>query len=162
MLCNKDSEDVTTKYHLVKVKPTFGDEASEASTPTNSARGDQKAKRVEVKKEDRKSLDRAMQSCDGARNATAETNQRRRALFLTAGHLVTLNAQKMTDYAGTPLEGKKKNVNMVKLKRRLNQCSLSVMLSNETIFIVELPSYAIAKKKPENVKKKNAQIGSSR
>ncbi|KAJ7377755.1 Mediator of RNA polymerase II transcription subunit 14 [Desmophyllum pertusum] len=105
VLCNKDSEEVTTKYHLLKVKPAFGDDTSQASTPTDSASGDQKAKRVEVKKEGRKSQDRARQSCDGARNARQESNRNRRALFLTAGHMVTLNPYKMTDYAGTPLEG---------------------------------------------------------
>ncbi|XP_078381041.1 mediator of RNA polymerase II transcription subunit 14-like isoform X2 [Oculina patagonica] len=105
VLCNNDSEEVTTKYHLLKVKPSFGDDTSEATTPTDSVSGDQKPKRVEVKKEGRKSQDRARQSCDAARNAARETNQKRRALFLTAGHMVTLNPQKMTDFAGTPLEG---------------------------------------------------------
>lgn len=106
MLCNNDSEEVTTKYHLLKVKPSFGDDTSEATMPVDSASGDQKPKRVEVKKEGRKSQDRARQSCDAARNAARENNQKRRALFLTAGHMVTLNPQKMTDFAGTPLEGK--------------------------------------------------------
>lgn len=106
VLCNKDSEEATTKYHLLKVKPTFGDDANEASASTDTGSGDQKPKRVEVKKEGRKSQDRTRQSCDGTRNAIAENNKRRRAIFLIAGHMVTLNAQKMTDYAGTPLEGK--------------------------------------------------------
>lgn len=106
VLCNSDSEEVTTKYHLLKVKPSFGDDTSEATTSTDSASVDQKPKRVEVKKEGRQSQGRARQSCDGARNAARENNQKRRALFLTAGHMVTLNPQKMTDFAGTPLEGK--------------------------------------------------------
>ncbi|XP_022785059.1 mediator of RNA polymerase II transcription subunit 14-like isoform X3 [Stylophora pistillata] len=104
VLCNEDSEEAATKYHLLKVKPTFGDEVNEASASTDSSNGDQKPQRVEVKKEGIKSQDRTRQSCDGARNAIAETKQKRRALFLTAGHMVTLNAQKLTDYAGTPLE----------------------------------------------------------
>lgn len=108
VLCNSDSEEVTTKYHLLKVKPSFGDDTSEATTSTDSASGDQKPKRVEVKKEGRQSQGRARQSCDAARNAARENNQKRRALFLTAGHMVTLNPQKMTDFAGTPLEGKTK------------------------------------------------------
>lgn len=106
VLCDDDSEEVTTKYHLLKVKPSFGDDTSEATTPTDSAGGDQKPKRVEVKKEGRKSQDRARQSCEATRNTGRENNQKRRALFLTAGHMVTLNPQKMTDFAGTPLEGK--------------------------------------------------------
>ena len=105
LLCNNDSEEVTTKFHLLKVKPSFGDDTSEATTPTDSASGEQKPKRVEVKHEGRKSQDRTRLSCDGARNAGRENNQKRRALFLTAGHMVTLNAQRMTDFAGTPLEG---------------------------------------------------------
>ena len=114
VLCDSDAEEVTTKYHLLKVKPSFGDDTSEANTSIDSASGDQKPKRVEVKKEGRQSQGRARQSCDGARNTARENNQKRRALFLTAGHMVTLNAQKMTDFAGTPIEGstyieKKKN-----------------------------------------------------
>ena len=87
------------------MKPSFGDDTSEANTSTDPASGDQKPKRVEIKKEGRQSQGRARQSCDGARNIARENNQKRRALFLTAGHMVTLNAQKMTDFAGTPIEG---------------------------------------------------------
>ena len=105
VLCNSDSEEVTTKYHLLKVQPSFGDDASEATTSTDSASGDQKPKRVEVKKEGRQSQGRARQSCEAARNAARENHQKRRAFFLTAGHMVTLNPQKMTDFAGTPIEG---------------------------------------------------------
>ena len=105
MLCNSDSEDVTTKYHLLKVQPSFGDDASEATTSADWASGDQKPKRVEVKKEGRQSQGRARQSCEAARNAARENHQKRRAFFMTAGHMVTLNPQKMTDFAGTPIEG---------------------------------------------------------
>ena len=103
MFCKENSEAVTTRYHLLKLKASFGEETVEASTATDSASGDQKAKKVEVKAEGRKSQSR--QSCEGNRNTVQESNQRRQPLFLTAGHMVTLNPQKMTDFPGSPLKG---------------------------------------------------------
>ena len=105
MLCKEDSAEVTTKYHLLQVKSSFGEDTAQAMASGDSASGDQQAKRVEVKKEGRRSQERARQSCDGARNTASENKQRRRPLFLRAGHMVTLNAQKMTDFAGSPLAG---------------------------------------------------------
>ena len=128
MLCNSDSEEVTTKYHLLKVKPSFGDDTSEATTSTDSTSGDQNPKRVEVKKEGRQSQGRARQSCDGARNAARENNQKRRAFFLTAGHMVTLNPQKMTDFAGTPIEG----ITLIK-KRKTQFLILCPVCLSETL-----------------------------
>ena len=105
MLCKEDSEEVTTKYHLLQVKPSFGEDTAQAMASSDSASGDQQAKRVEVKKEGMRSQERTRQSCDGARNTASENKQRRRPFFLRAGHMVTLNAQKMTDFAGSPLAG---------------------------------------------------------
>ena len=105
VLCKDDSSEVTTKYHLLQVKPSFGEDKAQAMTPGDTASGDQQAKRVEVKKEGMKSQERSRQSCDGAKNAAPDSKQKRRPLFLTAGHMVTLNAQKMTDFAGSPLAG---------------------------------------------------------
>jgi len=105
VLCKEDSEEVTTKYHLLQVKPSFGEDTAQASTPADSASGEQKAKRIEVKNENRKSQDRSRRSCEGTKSTAPEISQKRRPLFLTAGHMVTLNPQKMIDFAGTPLEG---------------------------------------------------------
>ena len=106
MLCEEDSEEVKTRYHLTKVESSFGEDPADVSTPADSSSGDQKAKRVEVKTEGRKSQEQSRQSCDGAaRNTVQENNRKRRPLFLVAGHMATLNPQKMTDFAGSQLEG---------------------------------------------------------
>ncbi|XP_068687346.1 mediator of RNA polymerase II transcription subunit 14-like isoform X2 [Montipora foliosa] len=105
VLCKEGSEEVTTRYHLLQIKPSFGEDTVQATTATDSASGEQKAKRVEVKKEDRKSQERSRQSCEGTKSTSPENNQKRRPLFLTACHMVTLNPLKMTDFAGTPLPG---------------------------------------------------------
>ena len=143
MLCNNDSEEVTTKFHLLKVKPSFGDDTSEATTSADSASGDQKPKRVEVKKEGRQSQGRARQSCDGARNAARETNQKRRAFFLTAGHIVTLDPQKMTDFAGTPIEGNlyKNGLQRRACQRRASQIEgTNSLIQHNITFSVENPN----------------------
>ena len=103
--CEEGCAEVTTKYHLLQIKPSFGEDTAQAMTTTDSASSEQKAKRIEIKKEDRKSQERSQQSCEGTRKTRSEINQKRQPLFVTAGHMVTLSAQKITDFAGTPLPG---------------------------------------------------------
>lgn len=104
VLCGGDTAEVTTKYHLLRLKPSFGEDTAQGITHGDSSSGEQQAKRVEVKKEGRKSQERSRQSCEGTRNTGVASNQRRRSLFLTAGHMVSLNTL-MVDFAGSPLAG---------------------------------------------------------
>lgn len=121
MLCEEDSEEVKTRYHLTKVESSFGEDPADVSTPADSSSGDQKAKKVEVKTEGRKSQEQSRQSCDGAaRNTVQENNRKRRPLFLVAGHMATLNPQKMTDFAGSQLEGTLCSDEMVRVEQSPN------------------------------------------
>lgn len=99
------SKDVSTKYHLLQIKPSFGEDTAHPITSTDSASDNQQAKRVEVKKEGRKSQERSRPSCEGTWNTGPEVSQKRRPLFVTAGHMVTLDPIKLTDFAGTPISG---------------------------------------------------------
>ncbi|XP_015775975.1 PREDICTED: mediator of RNA polymerase II transcription subunit 14-like [Acropora digitifera] len=99
------SKDVSTKYHLLQIKPSFGEDTTHPITSADSASDNQQAKRVEVKKEGRKSQERSRPSCEGTWNTVTEVSQKRRPLFVTAGHMVTLDPKKLTDFAGTPLSG---------------------------------------------------------
>lgn len=111
------SKDVSTKYHLLQIKPSLGEDTAHPITSTDSANDNQQAKRVEVKKEGRKSQERSRPSCEGTWSTPGpEVSQKRRPLFVTAGHMVTLNPKKLTDFAGTPLSGTMVNVSVRKLR----------------------------------------------
>ena len=108
MFCNEDSDEVTTRYHLLKVKRTFATDDKTQDNQTTESTSAQNSKQIQLKKEagkDPAGQEMTSQSCGTDEEPGKAHEARRLKLVLLADHMVTLDPTRMTDYAGTPFEG---------------------------------------------------------